>query len=36
MIEIPKEELLESLRTGYQEYKDCVASRLDEVDLAHV
>jgi len=36
MIQIPKEELLESLRAGYQEYKDCVANGADEVDLAHV
>ena len=36
MIQIPKDELLESLRAGYQEYKDCVANGSDEVDLAHV
>ena len=36
MIEIPKEELLESLRLGYLEYKECVANGNDEADLAHV
>ena len=36
MIQIPKEELLESLKLGYTEYKECVADGVDEVDLAHV
>lgn len=36
MIEIPKEELLESLRLGYTEYKECVATGVDEGDLGHV
>ena len=36
MMQIPKEELLESLRLGYLEYKECVSNGTDEVDLAHV
>lgn len=36
MIQIPKDELLESLKNGYTEYRDCVASGSDAVDLAHV
>jgi len=36
MIQIPKEELLESLKMGYNEYKDCIGTGADEVDLAHV
>ena len=36
MMQIPKEELLESLRLGYLEYKECVSDGTDEVDLAHV
>lgn len=34
MIQIPKAELLESLKLGYLEYKECLAD--DELDLAHV
>lgn len=36
MIEIPKSELMESLKLGYLEYKECVRDGVDEVDLAHV
>ena len=36
MIEIPKEELLESLRLGYIEYRDCISTGADAVDLAHI
>ena len=36
MIQIPKEELLESLKMGYSEYKDCIGNGSDEIDLAHV
>ena len=36
MIQIPKEELLESLKYGYAEYKGSVANGANEVDLAHV
>lgn len=36
MIQISKEELLESLKLGYIEYKQCIASGSDEVDLAHI
>ena len=36
MIQIPKDELLESLKVGYQEYKDSVANGSNAVDLAHV
>ena len=35
-IQIETEELLESLKLGYIEYKQCLASGSDEVDLAHV
>jgi hypothetical protein len=36
MIEIPQEELLESLKLGYTEYKESVANGSDAVDLAHI
>lgn len=36
MIQIPKEELLESLKLGYIEYRDCLANGNDTEDLAHV
>jgi len=36
MIQIPKDELLESLKLGYTEYRDCVANGSDSVDLAHI
>ena len=36
MIQIPKEELLESLKYGYIEYKNGVANGDSEIDLAHV
>ena len=36
MIQIAKNELLESLKLGYQEYKDSVVDGVDAVDLAHV
>jgi len=36
MIKIPKEELLESLKSGYIEYKSCVERGNDATDLAHV
>jgi hypothetical protein len=36
MIEIPKDELLESLKYGYMEYRDCLANGSDEIDLAHI
>lgn len=36
MIQIPKDELLESLKLGYTEYKDSVSIGLDDVDLAHI
>jgi hypothetical protein len=36
MIKIPKDELLESLKYGYMEYRDCLANGSDEVDLAHI
>ena len=35
-IEIPLEELLESLKEGYLEYKKCVEDGADAEDLAHV
>ena len=36
MIQIAKEELLESLKYGYTEYKNGIANSDSEVDLAHV
>lgn len=36
MIQIPVEELLDSLKEGYTEYKKCAANGNDEVDLAHI
>jgi hypothetical protein len=36
MMEIPKEEILESLRQGYIEYRDCLANGNDKEDLAHI
>ena len=36
MIQIPKEELLESLKYGYMEYKEGIAHGDSEVDLAHI
>ena len=36
MIQIPKEELLESLKLGYLEYKECISNGADEVDIGHV
>ena len=36
MIEIPTNELLESLKLGYQEFKECSANGNDQEDLAHI
>lgn len=36
MIQIAKEELLESLKYGYTEYKNGIANGDSEVDLSHV
>lgn len=36
MIQIPKDELLESLRLGYIEYRDCLAKGNNKEDLAHI
>ena len=36
MIEIPKGELLESLKLGYTEYKECLSNGNDQEDLAHI
>jgi len=33
MIQRPKEELLESLKLGYLEYKECISNGADEVDI---
>lgn len=35
-IEIPLDELLDSLKEGYSEYKRCVENGADAEDLAHV
>lgn len=36
MIEIPKQELLNSLEEGYKEYKRCKEAGNDSEDLAHI
>ena len=36
MIQIPLDELLDSLKEGYSEYKRCVENGADAEDLAHV
>ena len=36
MMNIPKEDILESLKLGYEEYRDCLASGNTIEDLAHV
>lgn len=36
MINIPAEELLETLKEGYLEYKKSVTSGSDDIDLAHI
>lgn len=36
MIQIPKKELLETLKYGYTEFKNSTAQGQSEVDLAHV
>ena len=36
MIQIPKDELLESLKLGYTEYKECLSNGNDKEDLAHI
>jgi hypothetical protein len=36
MMQIPIEDLLESLKSGYQEYKESVENGSDETDLAHI
>jgi len=35
-MEIPVEELMASLESGYTEYKECKANGSSQVDLAHV
>lgn len=35
-MQIPIQDLLESLKAGYEEYKQCLENKHDEVDLAHV
>mgnify|MGYP007094943983 CR=1 FL=1 len=36
IMQIPVQDLLESLKAGYEEYKECLENGNDEVDLAHV
>ena len=36
MINIPVEDLLESLKSGYTEYKESIKNGSDEVALAHI
>jgi hypothetical protein len=36
MINIPVEDLLDSLKTGYMEYKESVKNGSDEITLAHI
>ncbi|MFK5936900.1 MAG: hypothetical protein QM497_00755, partial [Sulfurimonas sp.] len=36
MMQIPVKDLLESLKSGYEEYRDCLANGNDEEDLGHI
>ena len=36
IMEIPLNDLLGSLKSGYKEYKDCLEKGHDEEDLAHI
>ena len=35
-MQIPVKDLLESLKSGYEEYRDCLANGNDEEDLGHI
>ena len=35
IVKIPVEELLESLRLGYIDYKECVSNKINEIDLVY-
>ena len=36
IMQIPVSDLLDSLKSGYQEYKDCLENNHNENDLAHI
>ena len=36
IMQIPVKDLLESLKSGYEEYRDCLANGNDEEDLGHI
>ncbi|MFK7779760.1 MAG: hypothetical protein QM490_01315, partial [Candidatus Gracilibacteria bacterium] len=36
MMQIPVKDLLESLKSGYEEYRDCLANGNDKEDLGHI
>ena len=36
IIQIPVSDLLDSLKSGYEEYRDCLEKGHDEEDLAHI
>jgi len=36
IMQIPVDDLLESLKSGYEEYKECLENGHDEDDLSHI
>ena len=36
IMQIPVDDFLDSLKSGYEEYRDCLANGHDEEDLSHV
>ena len=36
MMQIPVDDFLDSLKSGYEEYRDCLANGHDEEDLSHI
>jgi hypothetical protein len=36
VMQIPVNDLLDSLKSGYEEYRDCLEKNHDEDDLAHI
>ena len=36
IMQIPVDDFLESLKSGYEEYKECLANGHDEDDLSHI
>jgi len=36
IMQIPVDDLLDSLKSGYEEYRDCLANGHDDEDLGHI